>query len=87
LVASAHAAEAQRFALRAAVSIFGRLIMKLFTLEASFPCGYRLLMTKIDQFVENNNQNARPFVWTATADSIFARVQRLCERISGTAHL
>ena len=26
------------------------------------------------------------FAWTATADSIFAKVQRLCERISGTAH-
>ena len=44
------------------------------------------LVAKIDQFVENDNQNARPFVWTATADSIFAKVQRLCERISGTAH-
>ena len=44
------------------------------------------LVTKIDQFVENDNQNARPFVWTATADSIFAKVQRLCERISGTGH-
>jgi putative transposase len=44
------------------------------------------LVTKIDQFVENDNQNARPFVWTAKADSIFAKVQRLCKRISGTAH-
>src|SRR5271166_1961931 len=44
------------------------------------------LVTKIDQFVENDNQNARPFVWTATADSIFAKVLRLCERISGTGH-
>ncbi len=39
-----------------------------------------------DQFVTNDNQNARPFVWTATANSIFAKVQRLCKRISGTAH-
>jgi putative transposase len=44
------------------------------------------LVAKIDQFVESDNQNAWPFVWTATADSIFAKVQRLCERISGTAH-
>jgi len=44
------------------------------------------LVTKIDQFVENDNQIARPFVWTATADSIFANVKRLCERISGTGH-
>jgi hypothetical protein len=29
---------------------------------------------------------AEPFVWTATADSIFAKVERLCERIYGTAH-
>ena len=42
------------------------------------------LVTKIDQFVENDNRNAQPFIWTATADSIFAKVQRLCERISGT---
>ncbi|GAC1431372.1 MAG: hypothetical protein NVS1B11_12150 [Terriglobales bacterium] len=44
------------------------------------------LVTKIDQFVAIDNQNAQPFVWTATADSIFAKLQRLCERISGTAH-
>jgi putative transposase len=44
------------------------------------------LVAKIDQFVQRDNQKAQPFVWTATADSIFAKVQRLCERISGTAH-
>ena len=44
------------------------------------------LVAKIDQFVHADNAAARPFVWTATADSIFAKVQRLCERISGTAH-
>jgi putative transposase len=44
------------------------------------------LVAKIDAFVRTSNASARPFVWTATADSIFAKVQRLCERISGTAH-
>jgi transposase len=44
------------------------------------------LVAKIDAFVQNSNASARPFVWTATADSIFAKVQRLCERISGTGH-
>ncbi len=44
------------------------------------------LVAKIDGFVQNSNANARPFVWTATADSIFSKVQRLCERISGTVH-
>jgi putative transposase len=44
------------------------------------------LVAKIDRFVQSSNAQARPFVWTATADSIFAKVQRLCDRISGTAH-
>jgi putative transposase len=44
------------------------------------------LVAKIDQFVQAENTTAHPFAWTATADSIFAKVQRLCERISGTAH-
>src|SRR6202790_1465123 len=41
------------------------------------------LVTKIDQYVQSSNAHAQPFAWTATADSIFAKVQRLCERISG----
>jgi transposase len=44
------------------------------------------LVEKIDHYVQNSNNHAQPFVWTATADSIFAKVQRLCERISGTGH-
>ena len=44
------------------------------------------LVEKIDQYVRASNTHAQPFVWTATADSIFAKVQRLCERISGTAN-
>jgi putative transposase len=44
------------------------------------------LVEKIDHYVKNSNRQAQPFLWTATADSIFAKVERLCERISGTAH-
>ena len=44
------------------------------------------LIEKIDRYVQNSNKHAQPFVWTATADSIFAKVERLCQRISGTAH-
>jgi putative transposase len=44
------------------------------------------LVEKIDQYVQTPNNHARTFVWTATADSIFAKVQRLCERISATGH-
>jgi putative transposase len=44
------------------------------------------LVTKIDHFVQHYNRNCRPFAWTATADSIFQKLGRLCSRISGTAH-
>lgn len=44
------------------------------------------LIEKIDRFVKTSNASARPFVWTATADSILEKVQRLCNRISGTVH-
>ena len=44
------------------------------------------LVEKIDHYVKNSNRHAQPFVWTATADSIFAKVERLCECIYGTAH-
>jgi transposase len=44
------------------------------------------LVGKIDQFVQTSNAHAQPFVWTASADSIFAKIHRLCERISGTEH-
>ena len=44
------------------------------------------LVEKIDQYARTSNTQAHPFTWTATADSIFAKVQRLCERIYGTVY-
>ncbi|WP_454736480.1 IS630 family transposase [Cupriavidus necator] len=44
------------------------------------------LVQKIYHFVAHYNQNCKPFNWTATADSILAKLNRLCERISGTGH-
>jgi putative transposase len=44
------------------------------------------LIAKINSFVENHNKNSKPFAWTATAESILAKVQRLCERICETQH-
>jgi len=44
------------------------------------------LIAKINRFTENYNQHSRPFAWTATADSIFQKLSRLCNRISGTVH-
>ena len=46
----------------------------------------RDLVTRINQFVQHYNRNCRPFAWTATADSIFQKLARLCVRISGTPH-
>jgi putative transposase len=44
------------------------------------------LVAKIERFVHRYNAEARPFSWTATPDSILEKIQRLCERISGTQH-
>jgi len=44
------------------------------------------LTAKINHFVTHYNQNCKPFMWTATPDSILAKLERLCKRINGTAH-
>ena len=44
------------------------------------------LVGKIDHFVAHYNRNCKPFMWTATADSILAKLERLTSRISGTGH-
>ena len=44
------------------------------------------LVQKIDSFVQNYNRSSRPFIWTATANSILGKIARLCSRISGTQH-
>jgi putative transposase len=44
------------------------------------------LVAKIQYFVRTYNAHASPFVWTATADSILKKIERLCEHISGTQH-
>ncbi|MBB3011373.1 IS630 family transposase [Cupriavidus alkaliphilus] len=46
----------------------------------------RQLVLQIQRYVEHYNVHKRPFVWTATADSILAKVERLCKVISGTQH-
>jgi len=44
------------------------------------------LVANIDRFVDDYNANSKPFVWTATADSILQKIRRLCEVIVGTEH-
>jgi putative transposase len=46
----------------------------------------RELVQNIDHFVTRYNRNCQPFVWTATADSILTKLERLSSRISGTGH-
>jgi putative transposase len=44
------------------------------------------LIANIQRFVDNYNPKAKPFAWTATADSILEKISRLCQAISGTRH-
>ncbi len=44
------------------------------------------LIANIKRFVDNYNPKAKPFAWTATADSILEKISRLCQAISGTRH-
>lgn len=46
----------------------------------------RQLVEKIEQYVAHYNKHRRPFIWTATADSILAKVERICKLINGTQH-
>lgn len=44
------------------------------------------LVARIKRYTEHYNLTARPFVWTATAESILGKLERLCKVINGTAH-
>lgn len=46
----------------------------------------RSLEKAIEQYLNYNNENPEPFVWTADADLILGKIQRLCERTSNSAH-
>ena len=44
------------------------------------------LTESIQTFTDNYNQTSKPFVWTATKESILLKIERLCKSISGTEH-
>jgi transposase len=44
------------------------------------------LTSRIERFIERYNQHAVPFAWTATAESIFEKLERLSKLLCGTAH-
>jgi putative transposase len=46
----------------------------------------RDLIAKIESFVQHYNRRSHPFAWTATADSILEKLERLGKAISGTHH-
>ena len=46
----------------------------------------RHLVKTIEEFTHRYNQEAKPFVWAATAQSILDKLERLSTRISGTPH-
>jgi transposase len=51
--------------------------------RGSFP-SVRSLEQAIREYLEHHNHNPKPFVWTADADLILGKIQRLCERISNS---
>jgi transposase len=44
------------------------------------------LVSKIEEYIRQYNRHARPFAWTATADSILQKIKRLSQAISETGH-
>lgn len=46
----------------------------------------RALEQAIFDYLECHNQAPKPFVWTADADLILRKVQKVCERISNSGH-
>ena len=46
----------------------------------------RSLERAIQEYLSHHNANPKPFVWTADADLILGKIQRLCERTSNSGH-
>ena len=44
------------------------------------------LTTRIERFIQQYNENPVPFMWTASADSIFEKLTRLSKLLCGTGH-
>lgn len=44
------------------------------------------LKQSIMDYLDQHNENSKPFNWTATADEILSKVKRFCERTSRTEH-
>ena len=48
--------------------------------------GVRVLEKAMLDYLDQRNENPKPFIWTADADLILGKVERLCKRISRSGH-
>ncbi len=46
----------------------------------------RELEQTVEQYIEQQNAEPQPFIWTKTAGQIFATIARFCQRISNSGH-
>ncbi|MBV9869792.1 MAG: IS630 family transposase, partial [Frankiaceae bacterium] len=46
----------------------------------------RDLNADIRSWIENWNDNPRPYVWSKTADQILESISKYCSRINGSGH-
>lgn len=67
------------------VEIWFKIITQKAIRRGSFR-SVRQLTNKIESFVKNYNTKTKPFMWTATADSILNKLNRFMKSISGTQH-
>ena len=63
---------------------FGELTTKL--LRRGQHRSVRQLNTEIRQWIDDWNENPRPYVWTKTAEQILDSIKRYCERINQARH-
>ncbi len=61
------------------------LVERLFA-EVTERCVRRVLEKAMLDYLDQRNENPKPFVWTADADLILGKVERLCKRISRSGH-
>ena len=66
------------------VEIWFNIITQKAIRRGSFSSVRQLTGPGSNPFSDAYNPDARPFMWTATADSILNKIQRLCTAISGT---
>ena len=54
--------------------------------QPMLPMGFGYVEGVTHDYVFYYNENCKPFMWTASADSILEKLHRLCSRIGGTGH-